>query len=78
MATKLLNLQLFLSTCWVKGLKIEPWSKIEPWRDLDPHNGGLEAQKGALEWRVYRPVFADFHHFKRKARSKMKRWIRPG
>ncbi len=28
------------------------------------HNGVLEAQNGALEpWRVYRPVYADSHHF---------------
>jgi hypothetical protein len=32
---------------------------------MDAQNGGLEAQNEALE-DLYRPVVADFHHFKEK------------
>jgi hypothetical protein len=33
---------------------------MEPW---NAHNGGLEAQNGALEGLPYRPVVADSRHF---------------
>ncbi len=40
---------------------------MELWRAMDAHNGGFEAQNGALDlWSVCRPIISDLHLFDKK------------